>query len=220
MGNSNRIRVLIVDDHELVRFGLQTAMAGVEDIEVCGLAADGESAVHRAQSMRPDVVLMDIGLPRIDGIEASNRIKQKLPHIKILILTSYEREQDVLAAFAAGADGYCLKTISPEGLAGAIRAVNNGAAWLDPAVADTVLRGHPTPGKSGNTQPRRMSLSQREYEVLALVVEGLSNTAIAERLRLSPQTIKTHVRHIMEKLAVSDRTQAAVKALREGLFDT
>ncbi|MCC7531529.1 MAG: response regulator transcription factor, partial [Candidatus Melainabacteria bacterium] len=182
-------------------------------------------AVDSILSLKPDVVLMDIGLPTMDGIEATKKVKELAPDCKVIMLTSHDSDRDVFAALAAGADGYCLKEVSGTQLAMAIRCVADGAAWLDPGVASRVLKACAVGGNvpqsavSMTKQPTaaQQSLSQRELDVLKLVVDGLSNQEIADKLVVSVETVKTHMRHIMEKMAVSDRTQAAVKAMREGL---
>lgn len=208
------------------------------DITIVGEAADGKKGVDAVAELKPNVVLMDIGLPAIDGIEATDQIKKNTPGVRVIMLTSHDNDRDVFAALSAGADGYCLKETPTQQLVLAIRAVADGAAWLDPGIASKVLRasvaGHtpttiapPQAGKDGGaTKDGALSsgdakvarLSQREIDVLKLVVEGMSNQAIAEKLFVSVETVKTHMRRIMEKLAVSDRTQAAVKAMREGLL--
>ncbi len=221
------IAVLIVEDHEITRVGLKLTLAQIEGIKIVGEAEDGRAAVEQVLLLHPQVVLMDIGLPLIDGIDATSQIKTEAPQTRIIMLTSHDNDRDIFAALGAGADGYCLKEVSSNQLAMAIRTVADGAAWLDPGIASRVLRASvagtqaaapesaSSPG--GKTAAHNTKLSQREVEVLNLVVEGLSNQEIAERLFLSVETIKTHMRHIMEKLAVSDRTQAAVKAMRQGL---
>ncbi len=224
--NSNQvINVLIVEDHEITRVGLKLTLSQMPLLKVIGEAEDGQSAISRALELKPNVILMDIGLPSMDGIEATLTIKTQMPDMRIVMLTSHDNDRDIFAALAAGADGYCLKEVSGTQLSLAIRTVADGAAWLDPAIASRVLKASAQTGQihtSENLIPITQSssigrLSQREMEVLALVVEGLSNQEIANRLGLSVETIKTHMRHIMEKLAVSDRTQAAVKAMRQGL---
>lgn len=193
-----------------------------QDMTIVGEAENGQFAVAQAKSLKPSVVVMDVGLPGMDGIEATKRIKELVPESSVLILTSHDHNDDVFAALAAGADGYCLKDASAESLASAIRAVGQHASWLDPAIAKQVLKAsatrHAKPAASTTQQRDKFSLSVRETEVLELLVEGLSNQRMAERLVISSETVKTHMRHIMEKLAVSDRTQAAVKALKEGLL--
>jgi DNA-binding NarL/FixJ family response regulator len=193
---------------------------------VVGEAEDGKATVKKVAELKPHVVLMDIGLPLMDGIEATCKIKEEVAGTRVIMLTSHDNDRDIFAALSAGADGYCLKEVSGSQLVMAIRAVADGVAWLDPGVASRVLRAVaavPPSAQSGDDgSPKQASpglspLSQRELDVLRLVVEGLSNQEIADRLILSVETVKTHMRHIMEKLAVSDRTQAAVKAMREGL---
>lgn len=218
----------MVEDHEITRVGLRLTLEQSPDIEIIGEAADGKEATEAAIALRPHVVLMDIGLPSVDGIEATALIKKALPNTRIIMLTSHDNDRDIFAALGAGADGYCLKETATTQLVMAIKTVAEGAAWLDPGIAGKVLRAS-VMGAKPNSSPYTLSgadhqkvagprLSQREIDVLKLVVDGLSNQAIAERLFLSIETVKTHMRRIMEKLAVSDRTQAAVKAMREGLL--
>lgn len=217
------ISLVIAEDQEITRLGLRLAIERFADMCVVGEAKDGQSAIAKVEELKPNVVTMDIGLPCIDGIEATRRIKENSASTRVLMLTSHDHDEDIFAALSAGADGYCLKEASAEIIAAAIRAVNDGAAWLDPAIAKRVLlprAAGSAPGRrSGAPSGRdKFALSPRENEILELLVEGLSNQEMAERLIVSSETIKTHMRHIMEKLAVSDRTQAAVKALREGLL--
>jgi DNA-binding NarL/FixJ family response regulator len=222
----NTIDIFIAEDYEITRVGLRLTLAHVADFNVVGEAEDGLTAVDMVVKLKPHVVLMDIGLPGLDGIDATHRIKEESPDTRIIILTSHDSDRDVFAALGAGADGYCLKEVSSVHLASAIRAVADGVAWLDPAVAKRVLQASvtnaPKPvsindAKSAKPPATNSPLSQRELDVLLLVVEGNSNQEIADKLILSVETVKTHMRHIMEKLCVSDRTQAAVKAMREGL---
>ncbi len=228
------ISVLIVDDQEIVRVGLKVVLEkqvpGLSNIEVIGVATDGLDALEKLETLKPDVVVMDIGLPFMDGVETTRKVKAKNENIKVVMLTSHRDDRHIFAALAAGADGYCLKETSGEQLCFAVRSVNDGAAWLDPLIARkllsaslsnlkaldaSALKGQDT--KEGKKDIE--SLSSRELDVLRLVTDGLTNQEIAEKLVLSVETVKTHMRHIMEKLRVSDRTQAAVKAMREGLFD-
>jgi NarL family two-component system response regulator LiaR len=237
-GNHKPISVLVVEDHEITRVGLRLMLEQAPDITIVGEAADGKKGVDAVAELKPNVVLMDIGLPAIDGIEATDQIKKNTPGVRVIMLTSHDNDRDVFAALSAGADGYCLKETPTQQLVLAIRAVADGAAWLDPGIASKVLRasvvGHgpniavskdgkdgatlATKGGAGGPGNKAARLSHREIDVLKLVVEGMSNQAIAERLFVSVETVKTHMRRIMEKLAVSDRTQAAVKAMREGLL--
>jgi len=221
------IDIFIAEDHEITRVGLKLTLEHIPGFRVVGEAEDGKGTVKKVVELRPHVVLMDIGLPLMDGIDATCRIKEEAPGTRVIMLTSHDNDRDIFAALGAGADGYCLKEVSGSQLVMAIRAVADGVAWLDPGVASRVLRTLATltpPAQAANgeataAKPAAGSspLSQRELDVLRLVVDGLSNQEIADRLILSVETVKTHMRHIMEKLAVSDRTQAAVKAMREGL---
>jgi two-component system, NarL family, response regulator LiaR len=224
--SNSPITIFIAEDYEITRVGLRLTLENVPEFVVIGECEDGMTAVKEVIEKRPNVVLMDIGLPGLDGIDATVRIKSESPTTKIIMLTSHDNDRDVFAALAAGADGYCLKEVSSNHLASAIRAVADGVAWLDPAVARRVLQASVnnapkpvSPGDAKNAKPQvnASPLSQRELDVLTLVVEGNSNQEIADRLVLSVETVKTHMRHIMEKLCVSDRTQAAVKAMREGI---
>lgn len=217
MQNSEQpITLMLVEDHHITRMGLRFALEQIADLQIVGEAGDGKEAVTKGLELKPNVILMDIGLPGISGIEASQAIKAQQPGVRIIMLTSHSLDQDVLAALAANCDGYCLKDVAADQLVTAIRAVHNGGIWLDPSIAKRVIRAFvdkkPVVPAAGGP-----ALSDRELEVLTLVVDGLSNQEIAERLVLSAETVKTHMRHLMEKLAVSDRTQAAVKALRSGL---
>lgn len=219
--------MLVVEDHEITRVGLKLTLKQAPEIELVGEASDGKQAVDLAISLQPNVVLMDIGLPVIDGIEATAQIKKAVSGTRIIMLTSHDNDRDIFAALGAGADGYCLKETATKQLVLAIKTVADGAGWLDPGIATKVLRasvmaGLPAATTAGAEAPKQATtgprLSQREIDVLRLVVNGLSNQAIAETLFLSVETVKTHMRRIMEKLAVSDRTQAAVKAMRENLI--
>lgn len=232
--DENKIKILLVEDHLLTRVGIKTVIARTSDLTVVAEASNGKEAVEAYQSNHPDVVLMDVGMPVMDGIQASKTILQSNPEAKIIMLTSHDNEQDIAASLAAGAGGYCLKDVEPERLYAAIRSVFAGDIWLDSAIAAKVLKQQtsrvhtweftqkaapePTversvPANNSMAEP----LSPRELEVLNLIVEGLSNQEIADRLIISLPTAKTHVRNILNKLAVDDRTQAAVQAMRRGL---
>jgi len=223
MTNSNSpISVFIAEDHEVTRFGIKAVIGASHDLRLVGEAADGKVAYDEIVRINPNVVLMDIGLPSIDGIEVSRKVKASAPHIKILMFTSRESSDQILASFAAGSDGYCLKEASNSQLEVAIKTVADGGVWLHPAIARVLVARCILPAgqqsvASGISQPIPFEmLSTREHEVLRLIVDGLSNQEIAERLVVSLDTVKTHVRHIFEKLAVNDRTQAALKAVRAG----
>lgn len=218
------VKVLLVEDHTMTRMGLSLVLEQAEGIELVGEAADGLAGVDQARRLSPDVILMDIGLPHIDGIEATKRVKDFNPQIKVLIFTSRDSEDDVFASFQAGADGYIMKGATPEQTTTAIKAVSEGIAWLDPAIAKIVLSNiqrKPATSPTGeiNYKAGRNSygLTEREMEVLALMVDGLSNPQIAETLFITRATAKAHVHSILQKLCVDDRTKAAITAMKEGL---
>lgn len=221
----NNITVLLVEDHTMTRMGLSLVLEKAEGIELVAEAEDGLTGIEMAKTFAPDVILMDIGLPNIDGIEATRRIKEDHSDSKILIFTSRDNEDDVFASFKAGADGYIMKGSSPEQTTNAIKAVSEGTAWIDPAIARLVLssiqKNSPAPAPSGEINYKAgknaYGLTEREMEVLALIVEGLSNPQIAERLFITRATAKAHVHSILQKLYVDDRTKAAIMAMKEGL---
>ena len=203
------IRVLVVDDHPVVRHGL-TAILGYEsDIEVVGDAADGEEAVRLILERRPDVVLLDLRLPKLDGVEVMRQVRAQAPQVRFLVLTTYDTDEYIGPALAAGAQGYLLKDALPDELANGIRAVMRGAAALEPEVAARLLERM--------AEGERDELSERELEVLRLLVAGASNKAIAAQLNLSENTIKTHISRIFAKLGVQSRAEAVAVALQRGL---
>lgn len=209
------MRILIVEDDPLMQLGLEQALSEHQGFTVIGQAEDGYRAVQQAIALQPDLIVMDIGLPRLDGIAATKQIKEKLPNVHIVMLTSHTLQTEVVAALSSGADAYCIKGASLERLLAAIEAAKDGATYLDPQIARLVvetLKPTLSPDNSGVA-----NLSEREIDVLKLIVEGKSNHEIAEALYLSTNTIKTHVRGIMNKLSVDDRVQAAVIALRSGI---
>ncbi len=220
------IRVLLCEDHELVRMGLSIMIEKSEDIELVAEAENGLLGVELAKQLSPDIVLMDIGLPHIDGIEATKRIKDFNPQIKILIFTSRDDSDDVFAAFQSGADGYIMKGTSTENIHTAIRSVNDGVAWIDPQIARLVLSSIQKPNqnseitstginyKAGKSQ---YGLTEREMEVLSLICNGLTNPQIAEELTITKATAKAHVHSVLQKLSTATRTQATRKAMNEGL---
>jgi two-component system, NarL family, response regulator LiaR len=213
---TSQIRVLIVEDDPMMQLGLEQSLSNAPGITVLGQADDGYRAIEAATKLLPDVVVMDIGLPRMDGIAATQKIKAALPTVRVVMLTSHTASNEVVAALASGADAYCVKGTSVDGLLRAIVSANEGASYLDPIVARQVMEQlKPTMSNAESTAVGQ--LSPRELEVLKLMVEGRSNPEIATALYLSPNTVKTHVRGIMNKLAVDDRVQAAVVALRAGL---
>ncbi len=207
------LKVLIVEDDPMMQLGLQQTLGDYPQLTIVGQAGDGYLAVEMAKSLKPDIIVMDIGLPRQDGIAATQQIKAILPEIHIVILTSHMTEIEVIAALSSGADAFCIKGTNVDRLIAAIAAAQEGATYLDPQIARRVIE-HLKPPTSQTIVGR---LSQREMEVLKLMVDGYSNPEIATALYLSPNTIKTHIRGIMNKLAVDDRVQAAVVALRAGL---
>ena len=213
------INILLVEDHEITRIGIM--LERMSNVVLLGEAASGTEAVLKAQELRPSLVLMDIGLPEMDGIEATRIIKDTVS-AKVILITSHENNEDVLAGLSAGADAYCLKGINMKQLSNAIRSVMDGALWLDPEIAKSVvllMRPQNTQiAGTGAKAENSFHLSEREHQVLRLLVDGKSNQQIADALYLSTETVKSHMRHLMEKLRVADRTQAAVKAVKLGLI--
>lgn len=233
------ISVILVEDHDLTRIGLRTTLNQQEGIEVIGEAREGNSGLKLLQSLRPDVAIVDVGLPGISGIELTQRFKQLQREddsltTKILIMTMQDSEDTVLAAFAAGADSYCMKDTGAEQLIDSLRTTAKGNAWIDPAIAQFILeqnRNVDTETDAVESVPKvqirslssddssymSTKLTERELDVLQLIVQGCSNEQIGAKLFITVGTVKTHVRNILNKLSVDDRTQAAVRALRSGL---
>jgi DNA-binding NarL/FixJ family response regulator len=210
------IRILVADDHAVVRQGLRSFLGLQDDMEVVGEASDGAEAVDSVERLRPDVVLMDLAMPGVDGVEAIRRIHESRPETRVVVLTSFTDDTKVLPAVRAGAVGYLLKDVEPAELASAIRTVASGQALLAPAVTARVLR---EVGAAGSARADAPSLTARELEVLGLLARGLTNRQIAADLVLSEKTVKTHVSSILGKLRLADRTQAALYAVREGLVE-
>jgi len=232
------LSAILVEDQEITRLGIRKMLERTQEVEILAEAKTGTEAVKLATELNPCLIFMDVGLPDMDGIEATRIIKQTLSS-KVIMLTSRDGEEDIVAGLSAGADAYCLKDISASQLICAIHSVVEGAVWLDPEIGRTLLKAmakktnmnqsqnnfagktsQPNGGPQSSlfkTSNNPFQLSEREYEVLCLLVDGLSNQEMANRLYLSAETVKTHMRHLMEKLRVSDRTQAAVKAVRQGL---
>ncbi|MFI0035011.1 response regulator [Streptomyces mutabilis] len=209
---ADAIKVLLVDDHQVVRRGLRTFLEVQDDIEVVGEAADGAEGVDRAEKLKPDVILMDVKMPGMDGVDALRRLRELENHARVLIVTSFTEQRTVVPALRAGAAGYVYKDVDPDALAGAIRSVHAGHVLLQPEVAGALLsQEESTPG-----QGRGGSLTEREREVLGLIADGRSNREIARALVLSEKTVKTHVSNILMKLDLADRTQAALWAVRHG----
>ena len=216
--NSQRIRILVVEDDPMMRVGLKQLLSAQSQLEIIGMVEDGYLGVEAAAQLHPDVVVMDVGMPHLDGIAATQQIKQMQAGIKVIILTSHTDQTEVIAALSSGADGYCVKGASVEQLVKAIEVVYQGATYLDAQVVQVVINQLKTPPISKPTHTTAVgTLSERELEVLRLIVDGYSNPDIARALYLSEHTVKTYVRGILNKLLVNDRVQAAVVALRSGL---
>jgi two-component system, NarL family, response regulator LiaR len=208
------VRVVIVEDDPMMQLGLEQSFQDYPQIQIVAQPEDGLDGIAAVRQHRPDLVIMDIGLPRLDGVAATQQIKAAFPQIRVVILTSHTSETEIVAALSSGADAYCIKGTNIDLLMSAIDAAMEGAVYLDPQIARKVLEHlRPPPPEA----EKLGHLSPREMDVLQLLVQGLSNVEIAAALYLSPNTIKTHLRGIMNKLAVDDRVQAAVVALRAGL---
>ncbi len=209
-----KIRILIADDHGIVRAGLKTFFMSSPDIEIAGEAGNGLEAVEKALALRPDVVLMDLVMPGIDGIEATRRICQEDSKIGILIITSFAEDERIVSALQAGAMGYLLKDTSPQELEQAIATIYNGEAYLPPNIARKLAHQVNKPAAGG---PRASKLTPREMDILKLIAEGYSNEEIARQLYLSVQTVSSHLWRMMKKLKVENRTQLALYAVRQGI---
>ena len=205
------ISVLIADDHPFVRHGLRTYLETLDDLEVVGEASDGAEAVELAGRLLPDVVLMDLVMPELDGVEATRAIRAASPATKVIVLTSFDDDEKVFPAIRAGAAGYLLKDVRPAELAEAVRKASRGEALLAPSVAARLMQ------EVSGDRPPAAGLTERELEVLRLIARGMSNKVIARELVVSEKTVKTHVSNILAKLHLADRTQAALYAVREGL---
>ena len=217
-----KIRTVIIEDHKLLRVGLKSLFERCEDIIITGEAESGKEGLERVRAQRPDVVIIDIGLDDISGLEVGKKISQELPNTKIMFLTSHAKEAEVLEALKLGANAYVLKDIEDEMLVMILRSTAKGAMWLDPKIVDMVRNSSCgiMPNKMTNRasfKAQHANLTEREYEVLKLLVDGKSNSQIAEILSISEHTSKAHVCNIIQKLVVDDRTQAAVKAIKEGI---
>jgi len=209
----NKIGILIVDDHPLVRQGIISFLEVQDELEVKGEAADGEEAVRAAEELKPDVILMDLLMPGMDGIEAIRQIKSSRPETRIIVLTSFAQNDKVFPAIKAGADGYLLKDTSPADLAKAIKSVCNGEAALHPDIARKLMLQLSSRSKMDTVE----TLTPRELEVLELIAQGLSNEEIANRLFISDKTVKTHVSNILHKLHLNHRIQAALYAINKSM---
>lgn len=216
------IKVAIIEDFKLTRVGLRCALNENDDLKVVAEAEDAVEGLKLVEKEKPDVILMDLGLPGMNGIEATVKVKEMTPQVKVIALTSHDREEEVIAALSSGASAYCLKDIDPTKLADVVRDVSTGVCWIDPMVSQMALNSFPKvenigflPGKSQSEG--RVPLTEREYEVLKHLVAGKSNTEIAKELIVSVHTAKAHVCSILQKMCVNDRVQAAVKAVKEGM---
>jgi NarL family two-component system response regulator LiaR len=209
---ADRIRVLIVDDHAVVREGLRTFLDLQNGIEVVGEAGDGEQAIGEAERLRPDVVLIDLVMPKLDGVQAMRELRERVPGARVIVLTSFLEDERLLPAMRAGAAGYLLKNVQPQELARAVRAAAVGEALIDPAVAARLVEA-----LGDGRDERAEELTPREREVLGLIARGFANKRIAFELGIAEKTVKTHVSNVLAKLGVADRTQAALYAARHHL---
>lgn len=216
---SDKTKILMAEDHKLMRVGLKAIFEDYDDLEVVAEAETGMQAVKMAKELKPDVILMDIGLPELDGIQATRKIKEFDKNVKIIVLTSHGEEREVNNAINAGANAYALKDIKTEYLVMVLRSVKDGAVWFDPNVAHLVKKNGVQQGSNrADFRANHANLTEREYEVLKLIVDGKSNQEIADELKISEHTAKAHVCNIIQKMLVDDRTQVAVKAIKENLI--
>jgi two-component system, NarL family, response regulator LiaR len=219
MESTGMIRVLIVDDHQMVRQGLRTFLELQEDILVVGEASDGQAAVEMVGQLSPDVILMDLVMPRLDGIAATRQVKLAAPQVKVIALTSFTEDDKVFPAIQAGASSYLLKDVSPDELVEAVRAAYQGEARLHPQITRKLMEQvaqQPASSPAISVD----DLTEREYDVVRLVARGRSNQEIAQELFISEKTVKTHISHILSKLSLQDRTQLAIYAIRKGLVES
>lgn len=216
-----RIKVLIADDHRVLREGLMAILKTKENIEVVGEAQDGQEAIEKARALEPDVILMDVSMPRMGGVEATRQVKREFPHIGIIALTMYEEQQYIFDLVRAGATGYLLKDTESSQIVEAIRAIYRGESLIHPSVASKILAEFSLLAQKKGKKPswEDHDLTEREITVLRLVADGKTNKEIANSLNLSEKTVKNHVRNIFHKLQVYDRTQAAILAIRKGIID-
>lgn len=210
------IRVVIADDHELVRMALRTLLEAEDDLEVLGEAATTDDAISEAVSLKPDVLLLDLRMPGLGGIEVCRRVKEQAPETAVLVITSFDDDEELFGALEAGANGYLMKDTRPDRVVHAIRSVYDGQIVFDPSIASRVIGGRGQAGVAANEQLAE-PLSERELEVLTLMARGQGNKDIARELWLGESTVKTHVSHILRKLGQSDRTRAVITALRAGV---
>jgi len=219
MSEQSKIKVLIVDDSKLTIMGLKATLNMFEEVELVGEVNDGQESIEIAQKLQPDIILMDIGMPIMDGIKATKEIKKNSDiQSKIIMLTSHESEQNVLDALSAGANSYCMKDVEPEILFAVIKSTYTGGSWLDPRIAQIVLDKFVNKLSKFLKSDNNSNLTEREVDVLGLISKGYSNQAISDELCISLNTVKTHIKNIFQKLEVEDRTQAAMKAVKEELL--
>ncbi len=213
------IRVLIADDHALFRQALRAVLDGEPDLDLVGEASDGEEAIRMAEELAPDVVLMDVRMPNIAGIDAARRLKESLPSTKVVMLTVSDDEEDLFDAIKAGASGYLLKEINPDEVARAIRQIQAGQSLLSPSMASKLLTEFATMTKQAEERPFHPRLTDREMQVLKLVAQGMTNREIGKELHISENTVKNHIRNILEKLHLNSRMEAVIYAVREKLLE-
>lgn len=244
MNHQPPYKVVLAEDHEIVRVGLSLLIEQWDDFEVIAEATNGKEAIAHAGIYRPDLVLMDVGMPVLDGVQATQEIRKRYHDTKVVMLTSHSDSDTVFASLASGAQGYCIKDVTPEKLRAGLTCVLFGDLWVDAVLAQHLLSfissvnsqsyltdatdqelvvkeasAQPQARKSATQTQEKPNLTGRQMEILALIVDGKSNAEIAECLYISRDTVKSHVRHILERLSITDRTQAAVKAIKEGYFD-
>jgi two-component system response regulator NreC len=214
-----KIRILVADDHTILRAGLRMMLNAQPDMEVIGEAQDGRQALQEAQRLQPDVILMDITMPDVNGIEATRQIKRVLPDVKILVLTMHEHDEYVFQALRAGASGYMLKEAAATDLITAIHVIRSGQFYLSPTAQSVVVGDYLQRVRTGEERDSYSTLTEREREILKLVAEGHTNNQIAERLIISPKTVDTHRTHIMDKLNLHSRAELVKYAMRRGLLE-
>jgi len=214
-----KTKILVVDDHAIVREGVRMILAKESDLEVVGEAGDGEQALELTERLRPDVVIMDISMPGMGGIEATQTIRTRHPEVQVLALTMHEDESYIFQLLRAGAAGYVLKRAAAQDLVQAVRAAAKGEAFLYPSIARKVVEDYLRRVETGEERERYDGLTTREKEILTLIAQGLSNQQIAEKLFISIKTVQTHRAHILEKLGLHDRTELVRYAIRKGLIE-